>query len=74
MKVPDKFPMGCEFWASFSGDEFVVFPGGGGTFKLSDDGASLLPMRMLPASGCAPMSEDGFVSCAAKLRAGQPSA
>ncbi|MBI3156584.1 MAG: hypothetical protein HYZ20_14400 [Burkholderiales bacterium] len=68
MKFPDKFPPGCSFVASFSGDEFVEFPDGR-VFKASDDGAELVPVRSLPARGAAPMSEDGFLSCAAKSRA-----
>lgn len=68
MKVPDKFPDGCEFVASFSGDEFVKFPDGG-VFKASDDGAELVPVKSLPARGAAPMSEAAFLSCAAKSRA-----
>lgn len=67
MKFPDKFPEGCEFFASFSGDEFVRFPDGG-IFKASDDGASLVAVKSLPARG-APMTESAFVACAAKSRA-----
>ena len=40
MKVPDKFPPGCKFLASFSGDDFVVFPDGK-VFVLDDSGESL---------------------------------
>lgn len=67
MKMPDKFPPGCEFVATFSGDEFVRFPDGR-VFKASDDGESLIPLSSLPSFGAAPFSEEGFLSCAAKSR------
>ena len=63
MKVPDKFPPGCEFWASESGDEFVRFPPPGGLMFLSDDGESLKPAGGLPRNS-APMTESAFLNCA----------
>lgn len=70
MKIPDKFPAGSEFWASFSGDEFVVLPAGGGVFKLADDGESLLSRDGLPRlESLAPISEANFLNCAASCRA-----
>lgn len=68
MKVPDQFPPGCSFVASFSGDEFVEFPDGK-VFKLSDDGAELAPAGRLPVKSAAFISEGKFLSCAAKSRA-----
>ena len=67
MKVPDKFPAGCKFWASFSGDDFVSFPDGK-LFKLSDDGDSLEPWPSLP-SACAPVGEGNFLNSARESRA-----
>jgi hypothetical protein len=67
MKVPDKFPEGCKFWASFSGDEFAEFPDGK-FFKLADDGESLESWPDLP-KGCAPISEGNFLNCAKEARA-----
>lgn len=66
MKVPEKFPEGCLFVASFSGDEFVSFPDGK-VFKLADSGEELVAVRGLPSSG-APISEEAFVGCAAGCR------
>lgn len=68
MKVPDSFPPGCLFVASFSGDEYVQFPDGS-VFKLADSGDELKPRDALPRSGAAPMSESAFLSCAAGSRA-----
>jgi hypothetical protein len=65
VRVPLSFPPGCEFVASFSGDEFVQFPDGR-TFKASDDGEWLLKWP-LPSRG-GPMSEEGFLSCCANSR------
>lgn len=69
MKFPASFPAGCTFVTDFS-EDFVRFPDGG-WFKLSDDGAELVPMPGMdprgPASG-APLSEAAFVGCAAKAR------
>ncbi len=67
IEVPDKFPEGCEFVASFSGDEFVAFPDGK-VFKASDDGESLIPVNQLPDRSAAPTSEEGFLSTCAKSR------
>lgn len=54
MKVPDKFPPGCEFVASSSGDDWVRFPDGR-VFKFSGDmpgeEIALLPRKTLPRSG-----------------------
>jgi hypothetical protein len=66
MKVPSSFPPGCEFVASFSGDEFVAFPDGK-IFKLADSGDELVAVSSLPARG-APMSEAAFLSCAEGCR------
>jgi hypothetical protein len=70
MKFPDSFPAGCTFVTNFS-DDFVRFPDGA-WFKMSDDGASLVPMPGMdprgPATG-APISEARFVGCAATSRA-----
>lgn len=71
MKVPDKFPAGCEFVASFSGDEFVSFPDGK-VFKLSDDGLELKPVSRLPLRNAAPMSEAGFRSAVRSARDFKP--
>jgi hypothetical protein len=62
MKVPDKFPPGCEFLASFSGDDFVLFPDGK-VFVLDDSGKSLNEVEGLPR-GAAPMSEANFLNSA----------
>ena len=62
MKVPDKFPPGCKFLASFSGDDFVVFPDGK-VFVLDDSGDSLREIEGLPR-GAAPMSEANFLNSA----------
>lgn len=67
MKFPDKFPPGCVFVASFSGDEFVEFPDGS-VFKLADSGDELRPVKSLPAKSAAPMSEAAFINCAAGCR------
>ena len=62
--VPEAFPAGCLFVASFSGDEYVEYPDGR-VYKVTDDGMWLRPCRALPDRG-APMSEEGFIgSCAA---------
>ena len=67
-RVPEKFPKDCRFWASFSGDEYVEYPGRK-IFKLSDDGYVMLPRDRLPMSGCAPIAEATFLNCAATCRA-----
>jgi hypothetical protein len=67
MKIPDKFPEGCRFWASFSGDEYVEFPDDR-IFKLDDSGESIQEVRALPRSGAAPMSEASFLNCAEGCR------
>lgn len=67
MKVPEKFPEGSRFWASFSGDEFVVFPSGE-VWKLEESGAELRKIVALPRSGCAPIEEAAFRSAAASSR------
>lgn len=57
MEVPSKFPPGCKFWASFFGDEFVVFPDGS-VACAADDGGSLVPRKVLPSlSPLAPISK-----------------
>ena len=63
MKVPDKFPPGCEFFASFSGDDFVRFPDGK-VFVLDDSGETMRPRDGLPMSGAAPISEANFLNSA----------
>lgn len=63
--VPAKFPPGCVFVASFSGDEFVKFPDGK-VFKASDDGETLIPAGGLPDHDAAFMSEEGFLSTCAR--------
>lgn len=50
MNVPDKFPAGCEFVVSASGDDWVRFPDGR-VFKFSDDGSELLARPELPKNG-----------------------
>ena len=67
MKVPESFPAGCEFFASFSGDEFVIFPDGR-MFRLADNGEDLEPHSELPQR-VAPMSERAFLVCASDCRA-----
>ena len=62
MKVPDKFPPGCKFLASFSGDDFVIFPDGK-VFVLDDSGESLNEIEGKPR-GAAPMSEANFLNSA----------
>ena len=62
MKVPDKFPPGCKFLASFSGDDFVRFPDGK-VFVLEDSGVLLRELEGLPRSA-APMSEANFLNSA----------
>jgi hypothetical protein len=62
MEIPDKFPPGCEFLASFSGDDFVVFPDGK-VFVLDDSGESMRERSGLPR-GAAPMSEANFLNSA----------
>lgn len=63
MKLPDKFPAGCKFVASFSGDEFVAFPDGK-VFKLADSGDALLPAKALPSRDAGPLTEAAFLNCA----------
>lgn len=67
MELPVKFPEGCRFFASFSGDEFVEFPDGK-VFKLADSGDTLEPRARLPFDGCAPISESAFINCAKGCR------
>lgn len=62
MEIPDKFPPGCKFLASFSGDDFVVFPDGK-VFVLDDSGESMRERAGLPR-GAAPMSEASFLNSA----------
>lgn len=62
MKVPDKFPPGCKFLASFSGDDFVRFPDGK-VFVLEDSGVLLREVEGLPRNG-APISEANFLNSA----------
>jgi hypothetical protein len=62
MEIPDKFPTGCKFLASFSGDDFVVFPDGK-VFVLDDSGESMRERSGLPR-GAAPMSEANFLNSA----------
>ena len=62
MEIPDKFPPGCKFLASFSGDDFVVFPDGK-VFELDDSGESLRERAGLPRDA-APMSEANFLNSA----------
>ena len=63
MKLPVKFPVGCEFVASFSGDEFVSFPDGK-VFKLADSGDDLVPAKSLPSRDAGPLTEAAFLNCA----------
>ena len=62
MEIPDKFPPGCKFLASFSGDDFVIFPDGK-IFELDDSGESMRERAGLPRDA-APMSEAGFLNSA----------
>ena len=62
MEIPDKFPPGCKFLASFSGDDFVVFPDGK-IFVLEDSGVLLKERAGLPR-GAAPMPEANFLNSA----------
>lgn len=65
MKVPDKFPEGCEFMSSFGGDEYVKFPDGN-WFRLEDDDKiELVPIRGFPVSSGYPSSEESFLFCVA---------
>ncbi len=66
MKLPDKFPSGCSFWANFSGDDFVEFPDGK-VFRLNDDGETLDPVPSRPARG-APSSEAALLNAARVCR------
>jgi hypothetical protein len=67
MKLPDKFPVGCEFVPTFGGDWFVEIPGEG-WFKLSDDGKSLEPRpSMAPGRDGAPRGGVSFSSDPAGL-------
>ena len=67
MNLPESFPKGCFFVASFDGDEYVRMPNGK-IYKLADSGEELLPRTQLPRKG-APISEEAFLICAADLRA-----
>jgi hypothetical protein len=66
--LPDQFPEGSRFAMSFGGDEFVEFPDGK-VFKLSDDGASLLPAGRMPDKSAVSIDADRFFSLAASYRA-----
>ena len=63
MKVPSKFPAGCEFVADFSGDDWVRFPDGK-VFKLDDATSELLERPAMPRSA-APSDEAFFLRAAA---------
>lgn len=65
MKLPDSFPAGCRFVPTFGGDWFVEFPAGN-VFKLSDDGKSLVPAKVLPRGGVAVTSDPAGLLAAAK--------
>ena len=67
MKVPDKFPEGCEFFDSFGGDDRVVFPDGK-VFGLSDDGSALVPKGLPGPESILPSSEDSFLAYAKGCR------
>lgn len=66
INVPENFPPGCAFVASFSGDEYVRFPDGK-VFKLEDSGETMREVGSLPRSG-GPMTEEGFLICAKNCR------
>lgn len=61
MRIPESFPPGCRFFATFSGDEIVEFPDGK-FFKVSDDGASMRESGGLPMSGAAPITKEVFLN------------
>jgi hypothetical protein len=67
MEIPAKFPPGCYFVASFSGEEYVRFPDGA-VYRLTDAGDELLPVGDLPRRG-ASISESVFLNCAKTSRA-----
>jgi hypothetical protein len=68
MKVPDKFPPGCEFFDSFGGEDRVKFPDGS-VFGISEDGASLVPKGLPRASSLLSSDEAAFLSSVAAWRA-----
>lgn len=67
MKVPDKFPPGCEFGTNGDATEFVRFPDGK-VFRLDDGDGSLVltALRDLPLSpGSNPSNEASLREAAA---------
>ena len=66
--LPESFPPGCEFWASFDGEDFVEYPDGA-VLELSEDGKLLLDCARLPMRTLAPMSESAFLGSAESCRA-----
>lgn len=67
MKIPDKFPPGCEFFDSFGGDDRVKFPDGG-VFGIASDGASLVPKGLPRRESLLPSTEEAFLASAAAWR------
>lgn len=50
MNLPESFPKGCFFVASFDGDEYVRMPNGK-IYKLADSGRAS-PTHSTSAQGC----------------------
>ena len=67
MKLPDKFPPGCEFFDTFGGDDRVVFLDGK-VFSLSDDGAALVPAGLPRSKSLLPSTEAAFLAYAKGCR------
>ena len=63
MRVPDKFPEGCEFFDSFGGDDRVVFPDGN-VFGISLSG-ELVPKGLPRPESLLPSNEAAFLKSAA---------
>ncbi len=63
MKVPEKFPEGCDFLADFSGGDWVRFPDGR-VFKLDEVTGKMSERPTMPRSA-APSDETFFVRAAA---------
>jgi hypothetical protein len=67
MRLPDRFPSGCEFFDSVGGDDRVRFPDGR-VFGISADGASLVPKGLPTGEQLLPSDEKAFLRSAAAWR------
>lgn len=68
MRVPEKFPSGCEFFTTVRNiRNFVKYPNKK-IYLLAWNGVELEEVRDLPDSPIAPLSENSFLTAAIRCR------